>query len=521
MGMARRLAVVLVAILVLPHLAAGAEPPAVREVTLLFTNDLESAFDPIPAWWRDDVDQLGGVAHLATLIERERGSASLSFLFDAGDIFTGSLTRRTGGELPFELMITMGYDAMCIGNHEFEYGWQVFREAAQLAPFPVLASNVFYAGTDIPFLQPYALLERDGFRVGVIGVIGLDAATALIPSHVAGLEFRDPEAAVRAAVERLRPEVDLVVLLAHQGWTAPMQTDAEARPEVRRDIAADLALAGKVPGIDVMLCGHADAGTEQPVVAPATGTLVMQTYGHGTRLGRLRLEVDTAARRVVAHDGELLLVDPARLPAHPRVAAKIAAARALHPELAEVVGHAAERLVRDYAAESDLGNLCADIVRERTGAQVGLMPSGSLRSDLPAGTITRETLLDVFPFTDRIELLELSGEVLLEALEQGLSLERGVLQVAGVEVRYDPGRVAGRRIIGATIGGAPVEASATYTVATITMLAQGGDSYRMLAGQPRRDGGWGEFAAALEEVVATRVPLRAPARGRLIAVAPR
>lgn len=516
----RRIAVVLIASLAVPWLAAAADAPQLREVTLLFTNDLESAFDPIPAWWRDDVEEVGGVAHLATLIERERAAAPLAFLFDAGDIFTGSLTRRTGGALPFELMITMGYDAMCIGNHEFEYGWEVFREAAQLAPFPVLAANIVYAGTDIPFLQPYAVLERDGFRVGVIGVIGLDAATALIPSHVTGLEFGDPEAAVRAAVARLRPEVDLVVLLAHQGWTAPMQTDAEARPEVQRDIGADLALAGAVPGIDVVLCGHADAGTERPAVAPKTGTLVMQTYGHGTRLGRLRLTVDTAARRVVDYDGELLLVDPAHLPAHSRVAAKVAAARARFPELAEILGHAQERLVRDYVAESDLGNLCADILRERTGAAVGLMPSGALRGDLPAGPITRETLLDVFPFTDRIELLELSGEVLLRAIEQGLSLERGVLQVSGIEVRYDPRREAGRRILGASVGGVPVDASATYTAATITMLAQGGDSYRMLAGQPRRDGGWGEFATVLEETVVTRDPVVVPARGRLIVAGP-
>jgi 2',3'-cyclic-nucleotide 2'-phosphodiesterase (5'-nucleotidase family) len=519
MSLIRRIAVVLIATLSLPCLGAAADAPQLREVTLLFTNDLESAFDPIPAWWRDDLEELGGVAHLATLIERERASAPLSFLFDAGDIFTGSLTRRTGGTLPFELMITMGYDAMCIGNHEFEYGWEVFREAAQLAPFPVLAANVVYAGTDIPFLQPYAVLERDGFRVGVIGVIGLDAATALIPSHVAGLEFRDPVAAVRSAVARLRPGVDLIVLLAHQGWTAPMQTDAEARAEVQRDIAADLALAGAVAGIDVMLCGHADAGTERPVVAPVTGTLVMQTYGHGTRLGRLRLTVDTAARRVVASDGELLLVDPARLPAHPRVAAKIAAARARFPELAEIVGHAEERLVRDYVAESGLGNLCADILRERTGASVGLMPSGALRGDLPAGPISRETLLDVFPFTDRIELLELSGEVLLRGIEQGLSLERGVLQVSGIEVRYDRRRAAGNRILSATVAGVSVEAAKTYAVATITMLAQGGDRYRMLGGQPRRDGDWGEFAAALEDVVASRSPLQAPARGRLITVA--
>lgn len=520
MSLIRRIAVVLIVALAVPCLAGGADAPQLREVTLLFTNDLESAFDPIPAWWRDDVEAIGGVAHLATLIERERASAPLSFLFDAGDIFTGSLTRRTGGALPFELMITMGYDAMCIGNHEFEYGWEVFREASQLAPFPVLAANVVYAGTDIPFLQPYAVLERDGFRVGVIGVIGLDAATALIPSHVAGLEFRDPESAVRAAVARLRPEVDLVVLLAHQGWTAPMQTDAEGRPEVQRDIAADLALASAVPGIDVMVCGHADAGTERPAVAPGTGTLVMQTYGHGTRLGRLLLTVDTAARRVVDFDGELLLVDSARLPANARVAAKIAVARARHPELGEVVGTAQERLVRDYVGESDLGNLCADILREQSGAQVGLMPSGSLRGDLPEGAITRETLLDVFPFTDRIELLELTGEILLQAIEQGLSFERGVLQVSGIELLVDPSREVGRRLLGATVGGVPVAVSATYTVATITMLAQGGDAYRMLAGQPRRDGGWGEFAAALEELIATRSPLQAPARGRIKEVTP-
>jgi 2',3'-cyclic-nucleotide 2'-phosphodiesterase (5'-nucleotidase family) len=255
----RALALLVRLLIALATVAAPARPAlsGVREVTLLFTNDFESAFDPIPA-----------------------------------------------------------------GNHEFEYGWQVFREARVWAPFPVLSANIFYAGTDIPFVPPYTVLERDGFRVGVIGVIGLDAATALVPSHVRGLEFRDPLAAVRAAAEKLRPDVDLVVVLAHQGWTAPMQTDAEARPEVQRDVAADLRLAGQVPGIDVLLGGPADAGTERPAVSPRTGTLVMQAYGHGTRLGRLRLSVDTEARRVRASSGELLLVDSDKLPPDPRVAAQ-------------------------------------------------------------------------------------------------------------------------------------------------------------------------------------------------------
>ena len=130
-------------------------PPAldsssVREVTLLYTNDFESAYDPIPVFWRDDLQRVGGIAQLATLIDRTAKAERLVFLLDAGDIFTGTLSKLTRGELPFELMITMDYDAMCLGNHEFEYGWWVLREAMHRAPFPVLASNLFYEGTEIP-----------------------------------------------------------------------------------------------------------------------------------------------------------------------------------------------------------------------------------------------------------------------------------------------------------------------------------------------------------------------------------
>ncbi len=98
----------------------------------------------------------------------------------------------------------MGYDAMCIGNHEFEYGWWVLRDAMQRASFPVLAANLFYEGTDIPFTQQWTILERDGFRIGVVGIFGTDAATALFPPHLEGLEVRDPVAAARTAVARIR-----------------------------------------------------------------------------------------------------------------------------------------------------------------------------------------------------------------------------------------------------------------------------------------------------------------------------
>lgn len=114
----------LVAVLGLLMMAGPAYSQAAEDddkvVTLLFTNDIESAYDSVPAWWRDDLERIGGIAELSTLIKQIRENEPNVFLFDAGDIFTGALSRLTDGALMFEFMITMGYDAMGIGNHEFD-----------------------------------------------------------------------------------------------------------------------------------------------------------------------------------------------------------------------------------------------------------------------------------------------------------------------------------------------------------------------------------------------------------------
>jgi len=184
-----------------------------KTVTLLFTNDVESAYDPIPAFWLEELTMIGGIAEMTTLINDLRASEPNTFLFDAGDIFTGALAKLTQGELAFELMISMGYDAMSIGNHEFEYGTEVFAWQKNRAPFPVLGANLFYRGTDHPYAQPHAILERNGIRIGVIGIMGQDAVSAIIPSFIAPLDVRDPVEAVRRSVQEIGDDVDLIVLL--------------------------------------------------------------------------------------------------------------------------------------------------------------------------------------------------------------------------------------------------------------------------------------------------------------------
>ena len=118
-----------------------------KEIILLHTNDIESVYEPIPAIWRNDMELIGGISHLATLIDTIRAKEEISFLLDAGDIFTGALSKKSEGKLPFDLYSAMNYDALTLGNHEFEYGWETLVETIPRASFPVLNANIVNQAT--------------------------------------------------------------------------------------------------------------------------------------------------------------------------------------------------------------------------------------------------------------------------------------------------------------------------------------------------------------------------------------
>jgi len=241
----------------------------IQEVTLLYTNDIESVYEPIEAYWNNTIQKIGGLAQLATLIKQVRQEEQLHFLFDAGDIFTGALSKATGGELPFDLYSEIGYEAMAIGNHEFEYDWEQLLDVKQRARFPVLNANIFYKRTDINYARSFTILEKDNLRIGVIGVMGVEAFTnTIFPGHVKELEVRDPIPIVQNLVNQLKPEVDLIVVLTHQNKSAPMQSDKEVDLEVQRGFDEEYAMAGAVEGIDVIFGGHSDHGLWETVRHP-------------------------------------------------------------------------------------------------------------------------------------------------------------------------------------------------------------------------------------------------------------
>jgi len=493
--------------------ASNSPLAADKTITLLFTNDVESAYDPIPAHWRNDMEMIGGIAEMTTLIRDFRGREPNVFLFDSGDIFTGSLAKETKGALAFELMTSMEYDAMAIGNHEFEYGVEIFGWEKNRAPFPVLGANMFYRGTDHPYAQAHTIIERGGVRIGVIGIMGRDAVSAIIPSNIAALDVREEAEAVQRSVDAIRADVDIVVLLTHQGKTAPMQTDAESDPRLQRDIDADIALAGAVRGVDVLFAGHADAGTPKPVVHPKTGTLIMQTYGQATHLGYLQLVLDDESGTIKSYDGKLVPVDADALEPDPLIAAKLAHYRGRFPSLFEPVGRSAAFMARKYIEESDVGNLFADIIRAAADTDMAFIHAGSLRKDIPKGSLTRADLLDVYPFVDDVMRFSITGAQLREIMEQSLSQERGLMQISGFLIAYDYTKPVGQRLVWMRRDGRAIEPDDVFTAAAPGFLAEGGDLFTVFSdSQPQTS--VGTVADIIISYFSSMVQVTAPKAGR-------
>lgn len=456
----------------------GAQPAAAasREVVVLYTNDFHSTLEPMAAYWLPNQPRLGGAAALAGYVNRFRAANDTVFLFDSGDMFTGLVSQATKGEALMEMMRAMRYDAMAIGNHEFDYGAASFERQMARVPMPVLGANIFYKGTRHRYSRPSVILERHGVRVGVIGVIGGDARTAVLPEGIKELEFEDPASAIAPLVQDLRPQVDVVVVLAHQGKTGPQQTDAEAHRELQRDFDEDVRLAGAVPGIDVLIGGHAHRGIERPFVHPQTGTIIVQTYGYGTRLGVLRLQLRDG--RVASHAGELVTTWTARVTPDPDVARVVEryqqqVAGASGPPILTLT----RRVYRAYHAESPLGNIVADAMRDATRADVALQNAGGLRADLPDEAITADHVRDVVPFVNTVDTFRMTGAQLTEVLEQSLTLERGLMQVSGLRVEFDLSRPSGSRLVRVSVGEEALVPDRDYTVATNSFLGQGGDLY--------------------------------------------
>jgi 2',3'-cyclic-nucleotide 2'-phosphodiesterase (5'-nucleotidase family) len=449
---------------ILPTLAGAACGPGER-LTLLHFNDFHGQLEPYTS--PEGRVGVGGIARLAATVAAVRAEdpARPAILLFGGDLLQGTLTSSLFLGVPdVALFDRMGVDAAAMGNHELDYGQDVFRRLAQEADFPILNANVHSDPVPLP-VKPYVLLERPtGLKIAVLGLSTTELTTATHPRNIYGISVEEPITVARRMVPELRAGSDLMVVLSHMG------------------IAYDRRLAQSVPGIDLIVGGHNHNLSAEPILEG--NTAIVQAGERGAWLGRMDLE---CRDEHLTRTGYALMPIDDTSPQDLEMAAEVRRiAKEADRELGEVVGQSAvelsawRELIRRQ--EAPFGDFLADLAREITQTDLALFNAGTFRSSIPAGPVTLKQIHQAFPFRNELVVGTATGAQVLAALERSASLNPmdnpgGFLQVSGVRYAIDGGRLAS-----ATIGGEPIDPARRYRVATSDFLAEGGDAYAMLVG---------------------------------------
>jgi len=456
-------------------------------LTILHTNDFHARFEPISKYdsgcsSEDNTEGkcFGGSARLVTAINDARARSDNSILVDGGDQFQGTLFYTYyKGKLAAEMMNHVGYDGMTVGNHEFDDGPEVLRGFMDAVDFPVLMSNADVSNEPAlaGVLKKSTVIERNGERLGLIGLTAEDTDELSSPGD--NVMFSDPVAAVQAEVDRLTADgVNKIIVLSHSGY------------------ATDILVAQGTTGVDVIVGGHSNtylSNTSDRAVGPyptmVGDTAIVQAYAYGKFLGELNVTFDDDGN-VASASGEPIVMDGA-VTEDASIKARIAEAAAPLEEIRQkVVASSSDAIDGDRgncrARECQMGNLIADAMLARVasqGVQIAIQNGGGIRASIDAGDVTMGEVLTVLPFQNTLSTFEVTGAVIVAALENGASqIEEGAgrfPQVAGISFSVTPANEAGSRVSDVMVAGAAIDPAATYRVVSNNYVRNGGDGYKM------------------------------------------
>ncbi len=410
---------------------------------------------------------MGGLARLAAKVNEIRaehtGPGRGVLLLDGGDWYQGTPEGGADGGWRFvQALAAVGYDAMVIGNHEWDLGEENLLAILRRAQVPEVLANVRLAeGAERhPAFTPWRVLEVAGLRVAVVGM-ATPSTPAITHPDARRYHFADPSEELRAVLGELPAGIDFVLPLTHVGHG----------PE------RDLALA--IPGLPLIVGGHSHTFVRDEI--DVDGTRIVQAGAKAEVLGRVDLFIDPATKRVLRVASRLIELDsePPEAFRNAEVERLVEElSRATEAEMSVVVGTLlAEPVAGGSLRSSGLGSWTCDAMRRAARADVAVHNKGGIRSTLRAGPITRRDLFETAPFYNTAVAFELSGaELALVTRRAFEGRGRRGFEMAGMTVRLvdDPEGV-GVRVAEIRVGGEPLDPERPYRLATNSYLAAGGD----------------------------------------------
>jgi len=375
-------------------LSLATAPLFAQELVILHTNDFHGHIKASKRY--------AGAAKIATYVSELKAQHPAVIFLDAGDAVSGTpVSSLFEGEPIFEVMNLMGYDLGLVGNHEFDHGYQKIVRYRAIANHPLLSANAYDPEGNLIGDAPYQILERDGIRIGVIGLLTETAPTLFTPVGNEGLTFLPPGDRLKDLIPALRPKTDVLILLAHIGHEA------------------ELALAEQFPDLDVIIGGHSHTLVPHPIKVGKT--LVAQANHYGTHLGLVKLKLSGDPLMITDSFGDLIAAD--ELPeGRPDVENLVALYESKVEALVDVT---LTRVEQDYSKQA-LQPILENILAKAAGTDLGYYNRTGIRDHLVKGEVTARMIWNIEPFGNTLVKMTLSGTDLLILLSQEPELHHAV-----------------------------------------------------------------------------------------------
>ncbi|WP_105900978.1 bifunctional UDP-sugar hydrolase/5'-nucleotidase UshA [Vibrio gangliei] len=479
-------------------------------LTILHTNDNHGRF-----WHNQDGEY--GMAARKTVVDRVRQEVQAEggnvLLFSGGDINTGvPESDLQDAEPDFKGMNQIGYDAMAVGNHEFDNPLDVLMKQRDWANFPMLSANIYDKNTGKRLFQPYKIFDEQGIKIAVIGLTTEDTAKIGNPEYIGGIEFRDPKEEAKQVIAELQAneKPDLIFAVTHMGHYDNGQSGVNA--------PGDVTLARYLPQgeLDMIIGGH----SQEPVCMESpnhrnqsyqpgeeckpdqqNGTWIVQAHEWGKYVGRADFEFKNGELNLVSYNlipvnlKKTVLVNgekrkdfiQSEIPQDPELKALLQPYQDKgQAQLNVKIAHTNGKLEGDRNEvrfrQTNLGRLIGQAHMERVNADFAIMNSGGVRDSIAAGDITYKDVLKVQPFGNIVTYIDMKGSDVLDYLNVvgTMPVDSGAyVQFAGISMTVADGKVSNVKI-----GGKALDVNKVYRFSIPSFNAAGGDGYPKITDKP-------------------------------------
>ncbi|KMW73903.1 5'-nucleotidase [Photorhabdus luminescens subsp. luminescens] len=527
-----------VSIALLPAIANAWEKDKTYDITILHTNDHHGHF------WHNDYGEYGLAAQKTVVDEIrqevvKKGGSVL--LLSGGDINTGvPESDLQNAEPDFKGMNLVGYDAMALGNHEFDNPLSILRQQEKWANFPFLAANIYQTSTGKRLFKPYTIFDEQGVKIAVIGLTTDDTAKIGNPANFPDVEFRVPATEAKMVVEELKRDEkpDVIIAATHMGHYDDGNHGSNA--------PGDVEMARSLPAgyLDMIVGGHSqdpvcmsaeNKNYKQIDYVPGTpcspdrqnGTWIVQAHEWGKYVGRADFQF---------RNGELKLTHYQLIPINLKkkvqkgdgstervyythgIAQDPEMMRLLTPyqdkgdkQLNVKVGSIEGKLEGDRSkvrfVQTNMAHVVLSAMMERTGADFAVMSGGGIRDSIESGDITYKDVLKVHPFANSLVYVDMKGSEIEQylAVIANMKVDSGAYaQFVNVSLIAD-----GKGVKEVKIGGKPLEPNKTYRMAMLDFNAIGGDGYPRVDNYPTYVNTGFVDAEVLKDYIEKHSPLKA------------